>query len=291
MRAFIIAALAGALLAGCSHQQVVEGQKAVAKALIPPEQEQQLGLQIRQELSKKGVRYVTDPTVDDFVDRVARSVLVHAHEERPDVTWKVSVIDDPKTVNAFATPGGYLYVYTGLLLAVDNEAELAGVLGHEAGHVVARHPARQLLATYGLQGVAAMALGQNPSQVAQVASSLLATGALLAYSRSEETEADEHGATYASEAGYDPHALITFFQKLQRSEGQVPAFLKFLSDHPLTSDRIAHLEKYIQSHHLTGTRLAPDVGPVQRRIRAGVSSTPARATSPATPPPAPDAGA
>jgi predicted Zn-dependent protease len=185
------------------------------------------------------------------------------------------VIDDPKTVNAFATPGGYLYVYTGLLLAADNDAEVAGVMGHEAGHVVLRHSARAMVDQLGLQTVLGMALGKNPSQVATVAGNLLAGGTMLAHSRGEETEADERGASYLSQAGYRPQALMTFFEKLKKQEGAQPSILKYLSDHPLTQDRIDHLQQYIAAHHLTGSNLgAGQLAGVKARIEAGVTSAP-----------------
>src|SRR6185369_4701480 len=144
----------------------------------------------------------------------------------------VNVIDDPKTVNAFATPGGFLYVYTGLLAAADDEAQLAGVMAHETGHVVARHSARSMVAAYGLEAVVALATGQNPNLLSQIASGIAANGLMLAHSRADETEADELGVKYMSAAGYDPHALAAFFHTLQAKQGSMPGVLVFLSDHP-----------------------------------------------------------
>ena len=104
-------------------------ETSAAKLLVSDEQESQLGLQVKQELEQKqNVKYVSDPVVANYVREVAGKVLEVAKKDRPEVQWTVNVIDDPKTVNAFATPGGYLYVYTGLLLLADNEAELAAVL-------------------------------------------------------------------------------------------------------------------------------------------------------------------
>jgi predicted Zn-dependent protease len=164
----------------------------------------------------------------------------------------VRVINDPKTVNAFATPGGYLYVYSGLLLAADDSAELAGVLGHEAGHVVARHSARQMVDAFGLETLASIAAGKNPGAASQLASAVAGKGAMLSFSRADETEADEYGARYASAAGYDPHGIATFFEKLVKSEGKQPGWAAMLSDHPATPERIQHVDQYIAEHHLTG---------------------------------------
>lgn len=288
MRSMKVTALAAVALVGasCTHGQRVGAETTAAKLLISSDQENQLGLQVQQELSKQGVKIVTDTLVNRYVQEVSHSVLRFAQKDRPDVTWHVYVIDDPKTVNAFATPGGYLYVYTGLLLKADNDAEVAGVLGHEAGHVVARHSARAMVDQLGLQAVVGMALGKDPNQVAKVAANLLAGGTMLAHSRGEETEADEHGVTYLSQAGYDPNALITFFEKLKSLEGSQPSILKYLSDHPLTQDRIDHLQQYIAQHKLTGSNLGTAKLPgVKGQLEAGVTSEPlsAKTSPPKTP--------
>ena len=106
---------------------------------------------------------------------------------------------------------------------------------------------------YGLEAILGLALGQNPGLASQVAAGVAGKGLMLANSRGDETEADEYGARYANTAGYDPHALITFFQKLQKGEKGQPSVMKFLSDHPATPDRITHLQQYIEQHHLAST--------------------------------------
>ncbi len=262
MRLVLAAAAALSLASGCSHTQRAQAETAVAKALISDEQEKQLGLQVKQELEQKQkVKYLDDPQVVGFVKGMTDRILPLAEKDRPGEKWDVKVIADPKTVNAFATPGGYLYVYSGLLLAAGDEAELAGVLSHEAGHVVARHSARQMVDAFGLQAVAGLALGKDPSMLSQVVAGAGGKGLMLANSREDETEADEYGARYTSTAGYDPKGLITFFDKLRKMEGASPGFAKFLSDHPATPDRIAHLEKYIADKHLSGSG-GRDPGPL-----------------------------
>ena len=258
----------------------VHTTEGMAKALVSDEQEDQLGLQVKQELAKQGTRYAQDPEVVNYVRGVAQKIFVSADKDRPGVHWQVNVIDDPKQVNAFATPGGYLYVYTGLLMAADNEAQLAGVWGHESGHVVARHSARQMVDAMGLETVLGMALGQNPNELAQLAANLAAKGALLSYSRQDEDEADEFGARYSAQAGYDPHGIIQFFEKLKTLEGNQPAFAKYLSDHPATADRITHLQQYIADKHLTGTELGAErLRPVKQKL---VAQAQAAGVKPAT---------
>jgi beta-barrel assembly-enhancing protease len=249
----VVALLLAAGLAACSTAQRRSTEKKLADVLVPREQEKQLGLQVKQELEQKQkIQYVDDPQVTGYVKGITDKVLAFAKKDRPDVTWTVQVINDPKTVNAFATPGGYLYVYSGLLLAADNAAELAGVLGHEAGHVVARHSARQMVDAYGLETVASIAAGQNPGAVSQLAAAVAGKGGMLAFSRADETEADEYGARYSAAAGYDPHGIATFFEKLLKSEGKQPGWAAMLSDHPATPERIQHVNQYIADNHLGG---------------------------------------
>ena len=247
--------LAGALLLamGCTHAQVAGAETAVAKALVSDEQERQIGEQVKQELdTKQHVRYVEDGAVVAFVKGMTDRILPQAEKDRPGLKWEVKVIDDPKTVNAFATPGGFLYVYSGLLLAAADSAEVAGVLAHEAGHVSGRHSARQMVDAFGLQAVAGLALGKDPGLAGQLAAGVGTKGFMLANSRGDETEADEYGARYASAAGYDPRGLVTFFEKLKQQEGKSPQTLAFLSDHPATGDRIEHVEKFISDNKLGG---------------------------------------
>jgi beta-barrel assembly-enhancing protease len=259
--------LATSLTTGCAKQRI-RAEKAVADVLISDEQEEKIGLQVKQELEQKEkIQYVQDPTILEYVNRIATPILQQANRDRKGVKWKINVINDAKTVNAFATPGGYLYVYTGLLLAADNEAEVAGVLAHEAGHVVGRHSARAMVNAYGLQSLTQLALGQNPGVAAQIAAQLVGGGAMLAHGRSEETEADEYGARYSAGANYDPRGLISFFQKLQRMQGNTPGVLKWLSTHPTNADRIRHLEGYIAKNNLRGSEVGADrLAPIKQKI-------------------------
>lgn len=282
-RKLVAAGLASLLGVACSHAQRGNAETALAKALVSDQQESQLGVQVKQQLEQEQhVKYLQDAAVVAFVKGITDKVLPLAEKERPGVTWQVHVIDDPKTVNAFATPGGYLYVYSGLLLAADTPAEVAGVLSHEAGHVVARHSARQMVDAMGLEAVAALALGKNPGAVSQIVAGAGGKGLMLANSRGDETEADEYGARFASGAGYDPRGLITFFQKLQKLEGQQPGFAKFLSDHPTTPDRISHLEQYIAANHLAGAggRDPGELPSVKAKIPKAPASTPGSAGGP-----------
>jgi predicted Zn-dependent protease len=267
--------------AGCSGRQRANVEKAVADAAISDQDEAKIGLQVKQELeTKQQVRFVSDPEIVGYVNRVAEPVLRAASRDRK-VAWKVHVVDDPKTVNAFATPGGYLYVYTGLILASDNDAELAGVWGHEAAHVTERHSARAMVNAYGLQSVLQLALGRNPGLLGQIAGTVAGQGTLLAHGRASETEADESGARYTNAAGNDPRGLVTFFQKLEKEQGNTPGVLAWLSTHPNPGDRVKALNETIRAQRLTATGGKDNaaLNAVKQRIRAlppGPTATPQR---------------
>ena len=258
-RAFLSVVLATACLAflvpGCSTAQGKRVETVLAEALISDEQSNQIGEQVHADVEKSGVRYVDDPIVRGYVEEIGNRIFTLARSDRAGVQYHVHVIDDPKTVNAFAAPGGHLFVYSGLLLAADNEAEVAGALSHETGHVVGRHVERAMVNAYGLQALASAALGNNPSPAKEVATSIVGGGLMAAHSRGEETEADEYGVRYASRLGYDPRAMITFLEKLQAMEGKTPGIMKWLSTHPLTPDRISHLKSYIEGNRLSGSEL------------------------------------
>lgn len=244
-------------LGGCTAMQRRDTERTVAGAIISDEQEFQLGLQVHEELKKENTKFSDNAETKAYVETLARKLLVQANKDRK-LDWMWFVIDDPETINAFATPGGRIYVYTGLLLAADNEAEIIGVLGHEIGHVVARHSARQLVGQYGLQAVASMALGENPSDLSKVVAGLAGQGGMLAYGRDMELEADQYGARYASGAGYDPRGLVSFFEKLRQKYGDTGPVMTWLSTHPSNSDRINKLNAFIAQEKLNGSSLGGD---------------------------------
>jgi predicted Zn-dependent protease len=261
--------LAVGLTTGCASGKKMNVGRTAAALFISDEQEAELGKQVKKELeTKENIKYVEDPAVVEYVRSVSTPILQAANRDRAGVKWKVNVIDDPKMVNAFATPGGYLYVYTGLLLAADNEAELAGVLGHEAAHVTGRHSAQALLLQYGQEAVIGAALGKDSKTAGAIAASLAGAGAGLAFSRGNETEADELGAKYTSAAGYDPRGLVTFFQKLASAEGKAPGFMKWLSTHPPSAERVQHQNSFIAQNRLSGTNAGTErLAPIKARIK------------------------
>ena len=273
------ALLAAALAAGCASSPLRDRvETSAAKALIPPEQAKQIGLQVQAELQKQGVRFVSDPTVDGWVAKVAEPLFAVARKARPDLgDWRVHVIDDPKTVNAFATTGGDLYVYSGLVLLADDGAELGGVLGHEIGHVALYHVQRQMVDALGLEALTALALGKSPGVATQIAAGVGGKAAMLANSRGDEKQADEWGAIHANEAGYDPRGLVRFFKKLEAQEGHTSQALGWLSDHPATPSRVQDVENLIREKSLRATGQGP---PGLDAVKAALGKLPAPQPSP-----------
>ncbi len=210
-------------------------------ALMPASQEASVGAQEHQKVEAQFGKFMTGP-VSDYVNQVGQRVA--AQTERTDVQYKFHVIDSP-IVNAFALPGGYIYVTRGLMSLANNEAELAGVLAHEIGHVTGRHSAAR--ASQGaIVGLGAAILGaavgsSSAAQLANVGSDLY----IKSYSRGQEHEADSLGVRYLSRSGYDTRAMASFLASLQAEtalqakiagkDGNVP---EYFSTHPLTQDRV-----------------------------------------------------
>ncbi len=216
--------------------------------LVSPSEELALGEKVSREILKKEPE-CHDPRYTEPVRRVGIRIARAAH--RPDFRWEFHVICKPKVVNAFCLPGGKIFVYTGIFRYIASDAELATVIGHEVGHALARHGAERmslaLLAQLGeAAGAAALNLQtQDAFRAFDSAYGLVTNvGLLLPYSRTQEYEADHIGLILMALAGYDPHAALSFWEKMaQKSEGKHP--IEFLSTHPLDAHRIARIRALI----------------------------------------------
>lgn len=233
--------------------------------MLPVSEEKALGDKTAAEIEAK-YKVLNDAELTRYVDGVGQRA---AKASGDPYGWQFTfkVVDDPKTVNAFAIPGARIYVFSGLIKSAKDEAQLAGVLAHEVGHVTKRHLAKRMVKQYGLQSLSDAALGKDANVLAQIGSALVTTGLLLKNSRDDENEADAVGVVTTSKAGYDPKAMVEFFQTLKQGEGNVPEFMAYLSDHPLTADRIKALEALIAANKLTGAgRSTPTYQAMQKRI-------------------------
>jgi predicted Zn-dependent protease len=161
--------------------------------------------------------------------------------------WELYIIDDDNTVNAFCTPGGYIYVYTGLIKYLEKKSSLAGVLGHEMAHADKRHSTTQLTKRYGVQTLLDIVLGENQGMLTQVAAELVS----LSFSRSDETEADKYSVNYLCPTKYRAAGAADFFEKIEQAGGaNVPAFL---STHPNPDNRIQNIKDQAQENGCTST--------------------------------------
>jgi predicted Zn-dependent protease len=224
--------------AGCAS-----ANRALANKVLPVEQEEELGRQMEAELEKE-LTFVQDPEVVGYVRAMGERIVAAAGDDIPQgIEFKFDVVQDDETVNAFAIPGGHIYIYTGLLRLVEDESELMGVVGHEVAHVTQRHIAQQLTAQYGLQTLAAIALGQNPGLLGQLVGAAVGQGAMLKYSRDAEREADHVGIGYEAKAGWDPRGMIRFFAKMNELSGGDPGVLVLLQTHPASEERMKNAEE------------------------------------------------
>jgi predicted Zn-dependent protease len=222
------------------------GNRDVGKGLnlYSLEKEIALGKGLAQDIERQA-KIIDDPVVAEYVNRVGQNLVRNSDVKVP-VTIKVI---DAEEVNAFALPGGFFFVNTGLLLRAETEAELAGVMAHEIAHIAGRHGTRQAsrgqiinLATIPLIFMG----GWTGYGIRQGASIAIPLG-FLTFSRGFESEADLLGLQYLYKAGYDPTAFVDFFEKLQSDEKRKPGTMaKVFSSHPLTDDRIKNSQKNIQ---------------------------------------------
>lgn len=227
-------------LAACSVNPAT-GEKQFT-AFLPASQEASVGASEHQKVRQTYGDFVTGP-VADYVSRIGQKVA--ANTERSDVQYQFFVIDSP-VVNAFAVPGGYVYISRGLMALANSEAELAAVIGHEIGHITARHAASRMsqgvLAGLGAAVLSAATGSQAVGQIANVGSDLY----IKSYSREQEHQSDELGVRYISRAGYDPKSMAAFLANLdaqtkldKRIAGQEEGEgMNYFSTHPVTSERI-----------------------------------------------------
>jgi predicted Zn-dependent protease len=225
------------------------GNRSVGKGvnLYSLEHEIAIGKQAAQEV-ERSAKLITDPVVTEYVNRVGQNLVRNSDAKVP---FTIKVIDSDE-INAFALPGGFFYVNSGLILAADEEAELAGVMGHEIGHVAARHYTRSVTKGTILQWATIPLILLGPGGwggygLYQGLNLAIPMG-FLKFSRDQEREADYLGLQYMYKAGYDPNAFVSFFEKLQAQERRRPGSIpKIFSDHPPTPERVQKAQEEIQT--------------------------------------------
>ena len=209
---------------------------------ITDAQEASFGAETNQALLSDKVRLYRNSAVTTYVDRIGQRLA--RNSTRPNIKYTFQVVDDD-AINAFATMGGYVYVNTGLMKAADNEAQLAGVIGHEIGHIASRHSIQHIKKAAINQGIGSVT-GLDRNQIVQLGVQLAMT---LPNSRNDEYEADRSGLTTMIRTGYAPTAMPEFMKKLI-SGNSAP---EFLSSHPAVSERVSNLQRMIPAAYKNRT--------------------------------------
>lgn len=232
--------------------------------IIPIEQEWELGNTMAAELAAQ-LPLTDDPAVAGFVGGIGQR-LVESTESTA-LPWHFYVVADP-SVNAFAIPGGHVYVNTGLIRAVQSTDELASVLAHEVAHVTARHSTERLTKAFGLNKLLQLLVGDSPGLLEQIVAQIAGRGTLAKFSRDDEREADALGLRYLTEAGYHPWAMTAMFRTLLEQQERSPSRLEqFFSTHPMTEERLQAVEELLEADHADEEPIDPEADPALRAVQ------------------------
>lgn len=217
------------------------------------EDDKQLGLQTKAQIEADPAQFpILDPSTHaaayTYINALRDDILAGGKvNHRNDFAWEVKIIKNDEIQNAFCTPGGYIYVYTGLIKYLDNKSSLAGVMGHEMAHADRRHSTTQMTKTYGVQTLLDVLVGKNQNLLTQIGSELVA----LKFSRSDESEADEYSVKYLCPTKYEASGAADFFQKIINMGSSNPP--EFLSTHPNPDNRVQNIHKHADDGGCTTT--------------------------------------
>jgi predicted Zn-dependent protease len=224
------------------------GDRGVGRGLdfYSLERERAMGRELAQQVESES-HMIKDPVITEYINRVGQRIVRNSDARVP---FTIKVIDDDE-INAFALPGGYFYVNTGLIMAADNEAELAGVMAHEIAHVAARHATKNAtkMQILNLVSIPMIFIGGPVGYAVRQVAGLAVPMSFLKFSRDAEREADLLGLEYEYACGYDPEEFVKFFEKLKLQQKQKHSFLaKAFNTHPMTSDRIRRAQEEIADY-------------------------------------------
>mgnify|MGYP002402428429 CR=1 FL=1 len=249
----MIVAAAALAIAGCATTPEPNYPGTAADMLIGDPDERAVGAAAHVALAARGVGFSSDDAVITYLEAIFARLVPAADEDRP-LDYRVHVIDDLLRAHAFSTPGGHVYVTSGLLLQATSEAEVAAVLAHELGHLAARHPVQRVVASLGVPEAAALSLRTDEERIAHAAEVVAREAPRLAHTPDQEHLADTRGLKYAWRGGWDATAMVGLIVHLSVREGSAP----WLHLHPVDAVRAGHIEKVVTQGGYVGGRLGAE---------------------------------
>ena len=244
IKALLLVAMAACSLAapGCAALRDI--------SIFSTAQEVELGQRVSEEVEAE-MPLLNDPRIVGYVRQVGAKVASKA--VRQDVVYTFKVIDDPNQANAFAVPGGNIYIFSGLLARMDSEAELAAVLGHETAHIAERHSMEALTRRVGYGVMLQAVLGDNAAAWEQILADVGGTLVFLKFSRADEEEADVLGLEYMFNAGYNAQGMVDLLELfVELSQRELSAIEMWLSTHPDSRERVEIVKGLIEEYSLEG---------------------------------------
>lgn len=220
------------------------GKNSTPLNIFSIEDDKQLGLQTKAQIESNPAQFpILDPAAHPaaykYINALRDDILSSGQlEHKDDFLWEVRIIANDDIQNAFCTPGGFIYVYTGLIKYLDSKSALAGVMGHEMAHADRRHSTNQLTKQYGVQTLLDVVVGKNQGLLTEVAQGLVS----LRFSRADETDADRHSVMYLCPTRYHSDGAALFFQKIINAGSANPP--EFLSTHPNPDNRVAEIKRF-----------------------------------------------
>ena len=246
------------MLQGCAVNPVTGEQQLM---LISPEQDVQIGEKYAPEIEKQMGGKIADVQLQSYVNSIGQKLVAVSH--RPDIKFHFTALNHG-SLNAFALPGGYVFITKGMLKKLTSEAELAAILSHEIVHVTARHSSEAISKQIGVDLLLSVALSSDTPKYVRVATDLTRQLISLKYSRADETEADIAALDYMVAADYDPYAMVKIMQMLQNEEKTRP--LEFFSSHPSPKNRVKYLTNIIRQKYPSTAGIVKETANYKRYV-------------------------